>query len=81
MKNVFNASAIAFALAISTQVTAAEINFSTKINNNAQTLVVFYSQDANNSAFNDVDKQFKNQLSESSLFFHTESRLCRLNKP
>lgn len=65
MKNVFNASAIAFALAISTQVTAAEINFSTKINNNAQTLVVFYSQDANNSAFNDVDKQFKNQLSHT----------------
>ncbi|MCQ8876683.1 leucyl aminopeptidase [Pseudoalteromonas shioyasakiensis] len=65
MKNAIKASAMAIALSLSTQVNAAEFNFSTKINNKAHALVVFYSQGTPSEAFTKLDSQYNNQLTHT----------------
>jgi leucyl aminopeptidase len=62
MKRIIKASSIALALGMCINAQAADFNFSTKVDNDANTLVVFYSQDGNNSQFKSLDKQFDGQL-------------------
>ncbi|NNG43059.1 leucyl aminopeptidase [Pseudoalteromonas sp. NEC-BIFX-2020_002] len=62
MKKILKASALTIALSLSTQSYAAEFNFSSKIDNTAQTLVLFYSEDGKNTLFNSTNKQLNNQL-------------------
>ena len=62
MKRIIKASSIALALSMCMNAQAADFNFSTKVNSDANTLVVFYSQDGNNSQFKALDKQFDGQL-------------------
>ena len=62
MKRIIKASSIALALGMCINAQAADFNFSTKVDNDANTLVVFYSQDGNNSQFKTLDKQFDGQL-------------------
>jgi leucyl aminopeptidase len=62
MKNLIAFSALSIALALSTQSHAAEFNFSSKLDSNAQALVLFYSEDGSNTAFNSINKKFNAQL-------------------
>ena len=62
MKRIIKASSIALALSMCMHAQAADFNFSSKVNSDANTLVVFYSQDGNNSQFKALDKQFDGQL-------------------
>ena len=45
MKRIIKASSIALALGMCINAQAADFNFSTKVDSDANTLVVFYSQD------------------------------------
>jgi leucyl aminopeptidase len=62
MKNIIKASPLVLALSMAMHSQAAEFTFSSTINKDAETLVVFYSQDGKNSQFNAFNKQFNQQL-------------------
>lgn len=62
MKHIIKASAVALALTASVNIHAAEFKFSSQINNDAQTLVIFYSQEGENKQFKTLNKQFNGQL-------------------
>ncbi|WP_213608153.1 leucyl aminopeptidase family protein [Pseudoalteromonas sp.] len=62
MKRIIKASSIALALSMCMNAQAADFNFSSKVDNNANTLVVFYSQDGKNSQFKSLNKQLDGQL-------------------
>jgi len=65
MKNIFKASALTLALALSTQVNAAKFKFSTEIDSSAQTIVVFFSKDGENSQYKTVNTQLNEFLAHT----------------
>jgi len=62
MKNIIKASSLAIALSVAMPSLAAEFSFSSNINKDAETLVLFYSQDGKNKQFSSFNKQFNQQL-------------------
>ena len=62
MTNIIKASSLAIALCAGMSTHAAEFTFSSNINKDAQTLVVFYSQDGKNKQFKALNKEFKQHL-------------------
>ena len=62
MTNIIKASSLAIALFAGMSTHAAEFTFSSNINKDAQTLVVFYSQDGKNKQFKALNKEFKQHL-------------------
>jgi leucyl aminopeptidase len=62
MKKLVKTSSLAIALSFAMQSNAAEFTFSSNINKNAETLIVFYSKDGKNKQFKSLNKQFNEQL-------------------
>ena len=62
MKHIIKASLLTLAISASLNTHAAQFSFSSKVDNNAHTLIVFYSQDGKNNQFKNLDKQFNGQL-------------------
>lgn len=62
MSKLFKASALALTMTLSTQLNAAEFNFSSSINDEAQALVVFYSKNEQQYSLSTQDKQLTEQL-------------------
>jgi len=62
MKHIIKASLLTLALSASLNTQAAQFSFSSKVDSDAHTLIVFYSQDGKNNQFKNLDKQFNGQL-------------------